>query len=314
VVRCPLSVARARARAREGELFNTQHTHHLAFDFAAPSPLPFSPPGTPVGRGEKIRDTARATDNGQRTTQPATELTFPAETLTLRAVPNVYQFKDFEGSSHRILIDLIRSHAGQGGVLLDLGAAGGELGGAVRDQFRRTLGFECDIDRIGSLQHNFDQVVIIDLERLKRLPAPVDAIVMADVLEHLRDPAAALRLARQALTGDGRIFLSVPNIANITVRIGLLFGVFEYRDRGILDSTHLRFYTKRTIRQEIENAGFSILAMRGSSVPVRLIIGSMLPEPLLRGWEKLLTVVTRVWTALFAYQIILVARPNQLQR
>src|SRR5947207_1912314 len=83
----------------------------------------------------------------------------------------------------------------------------------------------------------------------------------------------------------GLLFLSVPNIANVTVRLGLLFGVFEYRDRGILDYTHLRFFTMRTIRREVENAGFHIVALRGSSVPIRLIIGRFTPEWLLRIGE-----------------------------
>lgn len=222
-------------------------------------------------------------------------------------MPNVYTFKDFEGSSHRILIDLVRRHARRGGMLLDLGAAGGELGSALRDHFSRTVGFEFNVDCVGQLDGRFDQVVIADLERVKSLPANVDAIVLADVLEHLRSPATALGLVRKALRDDGRVFISVPNIANITVRLGLLFGIFEYRDRGILDHTHLRFYTKRTIRREVENAGFRILEVGGSSVPIRLIIGRYTPEPLLRFGEYVLTKLTRVWRSLFAYQIILVA-------
>jgi hypothetical protein len=82
-------------------------------------------------------------------------------------MPNVYTFKDFEGSSHRILISLIRQYAGRGGTLLDLGAAGGELGSAVRDQFDRTLGFEYNVDCVGQLHGAFDQVTITDLERVK---------------------------------------------------------------------------------------------------------------------------------------------------
>jgi len=222
-------------------------------------------------------------------------------------MPNVYTFKDFEGSSHRILIRLIRRYARRGGTLLDLGAAGGELGSAVRDHFSRTLGFEYNVDCVGQLCGRFDQVVVADLETVKYLPPNVDAIVLADVLEHLRNPARALGLVRGALSDDGRVFISVPNIANITVRLGLLFGIFEYRDRGILDHTHLRFYTKRTIRREVENAGFRILEMGGSSVPIRLIIGSFTPDPILRVGESLLSMLTRMWRGLFAYQIILVA-------
>ena len=222
-------------------------------------------------------------------------------------MPNVYTFKDFEGSSHRILIDLIGHYARKGGTLIDLGAAGGELGAAVRDQFSRTIGFEYNADCIADLREHFDAAVISDLEKVKHLPNGADAIVAADVIEHLRDAPKLLQLIRGALATDGKLFLSVPNIANITVRLGLLFGVFEYRDRGILDNTHLRFYTLRTIRREIEAAGFRVLATRGSSVPLRLIIGRFTPEPILRLGEKVLSIITRVWRSLFAYQIILVA-------
>ncbi|HUP48436.1 MAG TPA: class I SAM-dependent methyltransferase [Thermoanaerobaculia bacterium] len=223
-------------------------------------------------------------------------------------MPNVYTFKDFEGSSHRILMGLIRRYARRGGTLLDLGAAGGELGSAVRDHFRRTLGFEFQLDCMAALKERFDRVLIADLEKLKKLPPNADAIVCADVIEHLRDAPSLLRLIREGLAEDGHLFVSVPNIANITVRIGLLFGVFEYRDRGILDNTHLRFYTLRTIRRDLESAGFRVVAVRGSSVPIRLIIGRYTPELLLRAGEKLLTALTRLWLSLFAYQIIVVAR------
>lgn len=225
-------------------------------------------------------------------------------------MPNVYQFKDFEGSSHRILIDLIGRFAPRGGTMLDLGAAGGELGAAVRGQFDRTIGFELDGDRVAQLGKSFDCAVVTDLETITRLPRNLAAIVLADVIEHLRDAPSLLQLVRRSLAPEGRLFISVPNIANITIRLGLLFGQFEYRERGILDNTHLRFYTLGTIRREVENAGFRILAIRGSSIPVRLIIGGIMPEPLLRIGERLLTIVTRVWRALFAYQIILVAEPR----
>jgi 2-polyprenyl-3-methyl-5-hydroxy-6-metoxy-1,4-benzoquinol methylase len=224
-------------------------------------------------------------------------------------MPNVYDFKDFEGSSHRILIDLLRRFTPRGGTLLDLGASAGHLGAAVRDHFDRTIGFEYEVACIGSLRKIFDNAAIADLETMKGLPAGVDAIVLGDVLEHLRDPATLLHLVCKALAPKGRAFISVPNIANVTVRLGLLFGVFEYRDRGILDNTHLRFYTMRTIRRQIESAGFRILTVRGSSVPIRLIIGKWTPEPLLRLGEWLLTIVTRIWKSLFAYQIIIVAEP-----
>ena len=222
-------------------------------------------------------------------------------------MPNVYSFKDFEGSSHRILIDLITRYANGSGTLLDLGAAGGELGEALHARFPRRIGFEYDVDRIGDLRRHFDQAVIADLEAVRRLPSSSGSIVLADVLEHLREPTRLLRCVREALSPQGHVFISVPNIANITVRLGLLFGIFEYRERGILDSSHLRFYTMRSIKREIEGAGFKIVAIRGSSVPIRLIVPKA-PNILLRFGERMLTIVTRIWRGLFAYQIIIVAQ------
>src|SRR5687767_12096012 len=225
-------------------------------------------------------------------------------------MPNVYQYKDFEGSSHRILLDLIRRFS-SGGTLLDLGAAGGELGEALRPHFRRRIGFEFDSDRIHDLRGRFDQAVIADLEHVPRLPKKIQAIVLADVLEHLRDPGRLLSRCRESLADDGHLFVSVPNIANVTIRLGLLFGTFRYRERGILDSTHLRFYTKHTIREELELAGFEVVKLRGSSIPIRLIAPQVTPEIVLRAGEKTITGFTRLWRALFAYQIILVARPRR---
>jgi 2-polyprenyl-3-methyl-5-hydroxy-6-metoxy-1,4-benzoquinol methylase len=223
-------------------------------------------------------------------------------------VPNVYQFKDFEGSSHRILIDMIR-RSGIRGRLLDLGAAGGEICEAVRDQFDRTLAFEFDAGRIPQLRARFDQSVIADLERVHRLPRNCDAILLADVIEHLREPAVLLRKVRESLNPGGLAFISVPNIANLTIRVGLLFGFFIYRDRGILDSTHLRFYTMRTLRREIEAAGFEILELRGSSVPLRLIFAGRLPDWMIRLGESILAPLTQLWKALLAYQLVIVAAP-----
>lgn len=159
---------------------------------------------------------------------------------------------------------------------------------------------------IGTLASRFDRVVIADLETLPRIPAPADAIVMADVLEHMKRPGALLRKSLQSLTDDGRIFISLPNVANIAIRLSLLIGRFDYADRGILDSSHLRFYTRRTARRELERAGLTILEERASIIPVRLVFG-WIPRPLLWIIERSLDLITRLWPTLFGYQFIFVA-------
>lgn len=220
---------------------------------------------------------------------------------------HVYQFKDFEGSSHRILLELIRKHA-RGSRLLDLGAAGGELGAALSHDFEKRVGFEFDAGRIGDLHERFDSAVIANLEQTYRLPRMQDAIVLADVLEHVRGPRRILAMVRDSLAPTGTLFVSVPNVANFSVRFSLLLGVFRYAPRGILDETHIRFYTPATIREEVEAAGFEIIETRASSVPIRLVLEQRLPNAVIRAGERILSLVTPAWKSMLAYQVILVAR------
>ena len=219
---------------------------------------------------------------------------------------HVYEFKDFAGSSHRILIELIRAHARRGGILLDLGAFAGDLGASVRSHFARTIAWEYVLANIGLLGNRFDSVIIGDLEQASRFPSNADAIVMADVLEHMKYPGEVLDKALESLTPEGRLFISVPNVANVAIRASLLFGRFEYAERGILDSTHLRFYTRRTARREIESAGLTILAERVSIVPLRFVFTSI-PDPILSILERILIGLTRLLPTLLGYQFIFVA-------
>ena len=94
-----------------------------------------------------------------------------------------------------------------------------------------------------------------------RQHGPFDCIVFADVLEHLPNPAAVVLLAKQGLKPGGSIVLSVPNVAHWFVRGGLLWGRFDYEDSGIMDATHLRWFTRRTIREFVERLGFEITAL-----------------------------------------------------
>ena len=76
-----------------------------------------------------------------------------------------------------------------------------------------------------------------------------DCVVMADVLEHLRSAPVVLSAVKDLLADHGMIIASTGNVAHWYVRLGLLMGRFNYRDRGILDQTHVRLYTRRTFRR-----------------------------------------------------------------
>src|SRR6185369_625943 len=87
---------------------------------------------------------------------------------------------------------------------------------------------------------------------------PFDHIIFADVLEHLRDPWKALNKAKDLLKEDGSILISIPNIGHNSVIIDLINGKFNYRETGLLDNTHLRFFTRESLTKMVEEAGLYV--------------------------------------------------------
>ncbi len=85
-----------------------------------------------------------------------------------------------------------------------------------------------------------------------------DVIVFADVLEHLIDPLDVLKRSRSFLKEEGRILCSIPNIAHASVILGLINGQFEYSDNGLLDRTHIHFFTEESFKRLANNAGYCI--------------------------------------------------------
>lgn len=95
--------------------------------------------------------------------------------------------------------------------------------------------------------------------------APFDVVMLSDVLEHLADPTAMLKLVARALKPGGLMLLSVPNVAHWTVRASLLIGRFEYKSAGIMDATHLRWFTTKSLCRLIEAAGFEVQSVGHSA-------------------------------------------------
>ena len=129
-------------------------------------------------------------------------------------------------------------------------------------------------------------------------PGSFDVVLCGDVVEHLRDPIATLARLRPLLRPGGRVVLSTPNIANWAIRLSLLGGRWRYTDRGILDRTHTHLFTRRTLAEALETAGY---------VGVR--IDYTVPAP---GGSDLLDGLARavgsLRPSLFAYQFVAVAQ------
>ena len=137
-----------------------------------------------------------------------------------------------------------------------------------------------------------------------------DVVLFADVLEHLPNPQSMLLLSRDALKPGGAVILAVPNVAHWSVRLCLLRGKFEYQPFGIMDATHLRWFTAENIRLLLTSAGFKVIEYRAT-------VGAGLPDNESRApfrWlsarrrASALRLGCRVWPTLFGVQHVLKAQ------
>ena len=155
----------------------------------------------------------------------------------------------------------------EGSKVLDVGCATGKLLEYLKDNKRcQVFGVEVDRDMAEEANKRCGNVTCVNIEDCDNLPfekGEFDIIIFADVLEHLKRPDEVLKRILPHLKDGGYFLFSVPNIAFITVRLGLLFGKFEYAEYGVLDKTHLRFFTLKAVRKLIEERGLKITHLEG---------------------------------------------------
>lgn len=148
----------------------------------------------------------------------------------------------------------------------------------------------------------------LDAIKDKLPPSSFERVLLLDVLEHLHDPDRVLRQAAEYLDRGGRLVVSLPNVANITIRLGLLFGQWNYTDRGILDRTHVRFFTRKSARQLLERNGYRVVETKVTNMPVELVLGLRPDGIAMKVISPILGLVTRMMPGLMGYQVFLVAK------
>jgi SAM-dependent methyltransferase len=188
--------------------------------------------------------------------------------------------------------------------VLDVGCGIGLNGAAARRNGARVTGIETEPRAVAEARKRLDEVLVLDVTDAAAVraalgppegePAPApppisrtasgraaapaspppparrfDVILFADVLEHVADPLPVLQRLLGYLAEDGQIIVSLPNVAAWTVRLGLLAGRFDYRPSGILDDTHLRFFTRESARRLLESAGLEVLRIEQNPMLAR---------------------------------------------
>lgn len=136
-------------------------------------------------------------------------------------------------------------------------------------------------------------------------------ILLLDVLEHLQNPEPLLDHCRGLLEEGGFLVISVPNVANFTVRLMLLFGKFPYSDRGILDWSHVRFFTRKTVRRLAESRGYSVLTERRTIIPLERVLSFSPDGFLMKMLNRGLGALTALLPGLLAYEVMIVAQPRR---
>jgi 2-polyprenyl-3-methyl-5-hydroxy-6-metoxy-1,4-benzoquinol methylase len=219
-----------------------------------------------------------------------------------------YEFKPFKYSSHYWILNALRGEK-EPIRILDAGTASGYLGKVWRNDGHYVAGIEFDAATGEKARQYYDAFEVANLENYAfSARREFDYIVFADVLEHLRDPAAVLRRCIPCLKESGRIVISVPNIANWMIRLSLLFGKFDYMDRGILDRTHLRFFTSRSLQQLMKEVSCEVKEIIPTPLPFQLVL-PFTGSKIFKSFHEAHYALTRCWKALFAYQFVIVAAP-----
>lgn len=219
-----------------------------------------------------------------------------------------YPIKGSRHSSH----DYARRFTGAGSDVLDLGCGEGFLAADLKLNGNRITGVdvlpesECNSAFEAYYSADLDNGIAPVIERLRG--KRFDRVLLLDVLEHLKRPARLLNECAEVLKPDGAVVVSVPNVANITVRLMLLFGCFRYTERGILDRTHLRFFTRRTARELLEQNGFRILEEQFTVMPLEIALGADPARPCMKLLNRFLAILTRWMPGLLGYQIVFLAQ------
>jgi O-antigen biosynthesis protein len=167
---------------------------------------------------------------------------------------------------------LIAEMVGTGKSVLDVGCGPGNLASVLKRRGCEVTGLDADPSALRAAgQHcvRTAQININDEAIASAVPGQCfDVVVFADVLEHVRDPAHVVASARAVMAPGGFVVASIPNVAHGAVRLALLRGRFEYQNLGILDHTHVRFFTLDSVERLFEESGYVIGGMQRTTAPV----------------------------------------------
>lgn len=219
-----------------------------------------------------------------------------------------YPLKLYSYSSHSTALNILNKKENLR--ILDVGCGTGAFASKVNRKNKITgIGIlpasEVQVDR-------FDKYYSHDLNN--GLPDEIlndtkfDFVLLLDIIEHLVDDEKLLASVKRVLNNEGKIILSVPNIANVFIRLNLLFGRFPYSDKGILDKTHLHFYTLHSIKKIVRDMNYEIVKIKATPIPIIEVLPKFLKNNLGKLLNGILNILSFLFKRFFGYQFVMILK------
>jgi 2-polyprenyl-3-methyl-5-hydroxy-6-metoxy-1,4-benzoquinol methylase len=187
------------------------------------------------------------------------------------------QYHYMEEINYGILKQIPINHSKKTLCVLDIGCGTGVLSEAVKKKGYMVWGIEINREAADRALPRIDRVINEDVSQFEKIERIIgnqrfEYIIFSNILEHLYDPCLTIKNYLKFLKPDGKILISVPNVAVWFNRIKLLFGNFDYTDTGTMDKTHIRFFTFKTAKMMVEKSGCSIVKVDFTPYLVRALL------------------------------------------
>ena len=222
-----------------------------------------------------------------------------------------YTFKPDKYSSHMKIIIYIKNldNGNKKLKILDVGCSKGFIAKSLQNNNFEFCGIEYNKEDAEEAKKYYKEIKVLDLDKEKpSYKDSFDIIIMADIIEHLKDSAGAVNHFAKFLNKDGLMVISTGNVANIYVRLRLLMGNFDYEQRGIMDKTHLRFFTLKTFRKLAKEANLKIIKEDFTPIPLPMVHEKFREGKILNPLHKLNYHAMKAIPKLLSFQFILYCR------